>query len=92
LDSLRLITGPFDLCFIDADKENYSRYYDRCMELVRARGIIVLDNMLGGGKILNPADPATEAMDSLNKRIHNDSRVENVLLPIRDGIMLVVKL
>jgi caffeoyl-CoA O-methyltransferase len=91
LISLKIITGPFDLCFIDADKENYGNYYDRCLELVRHRGIIVLDNMLRGGDVLNPADATTEAIDALNKRIRNDERVENVLLPIRDGIMVVVK-
>jgi caffeoyl-CoA O-methyltransferase len=92
LASLKVITGPFDLCFIDADKENYGQYYNRCIEMVRPKGIIVLDNMLRGGNVLKPADAATEAIDALNKRIRNDTRVENVLLPVRDGIMLVMKL
>jgi caffeoyl-CoA O-methyltransferase len=92
LESLKLISGPFDLCFIDADKENYGPYYDRCMELVRPKGLIVLDNMLRGGRVLDPHDEATKAVDALNKRIRNDERVENVLLPVRDGIMLVRKL
>jgi predicted O-methyltransferase YrrM len=84
--------GMFDLCFIDADKENYGAYYDRCMELVRPRGLIVLDNMLRGGRVLDPTDAGTQAIDTLNKRIRDDMRVENVLLPVRDGIMLVRKL
>jgi len=92
LESLKLITGPFDLCFIDADKESYGEYYDVCMELVRPKGLIVLDNMLRSGRVLNPSDGGTQAIDALNNRIRNDSRVENVLLPIRDGIMLVFKL
>ena len=92
LDSLKLISGPFDLCFIDADKENYAAYYERCMELVRPKGLIVLDNMLRSGKVLDPHDEATKAVDALNKRIRGDERVENVLLPVRDGIMLVRKL
>jgi predicted O-methyltransferase YrrM len=92
LESLKLISGPFDLCFIDADKENYSAYYDRCIELVRSKGLIVLDNMLRGGRVLDPTDAATRAVDALNKRIRDDERVENVLLPVRDGIMLVRKL
>ena len=92
LESLKLIYGIFDLCFIDADKENYGAYYDRCMELVRPRGLIILDKALRGGRVLDPTDPATQAVDALNKRIRNDPRVENVLLPVRDGIMLVRKL
>jgi caffeoyl-CoA O-methyltransferase len=92
LESLKLISGPFDLCFIDADKENCGPYYDRCMELVRPKGLIVLDNMLRSGRVLDPHDEATKAVDALNKRIRNDERVENVLLPVRDGIMLVRKL
>jgi caffeoyl-CoA O-methyltransferase len=92
LESLKLLHGIFDLCFIDADKENYGAYYDRCMELVRPRGLIILDNMLRGGRVLDPTDTSTRAVDALNQRIRNDPRVENVLLPVRDGIMLVRKL
>jgi caffeoyl-CoA O-methyltransferase len=91
LEALRLVAGPFDLCFIDADKKNYGAYYDICVQRVRPKGLIVLDHMLAGGKVLNPSDPVGKAMDNLNKRIRNDSRVENVLLPLRDGMMLVVK-
>jgi caffeoyl-CoA O-methyltransferase len=92
LDSLKLIYGIFDLAFIDADKDNYGAYYDRCMELVRPKGLIVLDNMLRGGRVLDPADAGTKVIDALNRRIRDDARVENVLLPVRDGIMLVRKL
>lgn len=92
LNSLKVIPGPFDLCFIDADKDRYGDYYDACMNLVRPKGVIVLDNMLRSGKVLNPSDPASQVIDALNKRIRNDARVENVLLPVRDGLMLVVKL
>jgi caffeoyl-CoA O-methyltransferase len=92
LESLKRVWGPFDICFIDADKENYGAYYDTCFELVRSRGLIILDNMLRGGRVLDPRDSATKAIDALNQRIRNDPRVENVLLPFRDGIMLVRKL
>jgi predicted O-methyltransferase YrrM len=92
LYSLKFISGPFDICFIDADKESYGDYYDACMELARPKGLIVLDNMLRSGRVLEPADPGTEAIDALNKKILNDTRVDNVLLPLRDGIMLVYKL
>ena len=92
LQSLKYVTGPFDICFIDADKESYGDYYDACMEVVRPKGLIVLDNMLRSGDVMEPSEPGTLAVDALNKRIRNDSRVENVLLPVRDGIMLVYKL
>lgn len=91
LYSLRFIPGPFDICFIDADKESYGDYYEACMELVRPRGLIVLDNMLRSGRVLEPEDPGTQAIDALNKKIRNDPRVDNVLLPLRDGVMLVYK-
>jgi caffeoyl-CoA O-methyltransferase len=92
LNTLKIISGPFDLCFIDADKENYGAYYDACMQLVRPKGLIVLDNMLLSGNVIEPSDERASAVDALNKRIRNDPRVENVLLPVRDGIMLVYKL
>jgi caffeoyl-CoA O-methyltransferase len=92
LTSLRVISGPFDLCFIDADKDRSGDYFDASMELVRSKGVIILDNILRSGKVMNPTDPGSQAVDALNKRIRNDTRVENVLLPVRDGMMLVVKL
>src|SRR5919106_1435734 len=69
LESLKVLTGPFDICFIDADKVNYGAYYDACVELVRARGLIVLDNMLQGGRVLSPNDSSAKAIDVLNQRI-----------------------
>ncbi|MBI2180695.1 MAG: class I SAM-dependent methyltransferase [Deltaproteobacteria bacterium] len=91
-DTLKNLQGPFDLCFIDADKPSYDYYYDRCLELVRQEGLIVLDNMLRYGRVLNPTDEDARIVNALNARIHNDPRVENVLLPFRDGIMLAYKL
>jgi caffeoyl-CoA O-methyltransferase len=91
-ETLKTLSGPFDLCFIDADKEGYGEYYEACMGLVRKGGLILLDNMLRRGKVLAPDDPGSSVIHSLNQRIQNDPRVENVLLPIRDGIMLVAKL
>jgi caffeoyl-CoA O-methyltransferase len=92
LETLKKVWGPFDICFIDADKENYGAYYDQCLELARPRGLIVLDNMLLGGEVLQPNGARAAAVDALNKRIRNDPRVENVLLPVRDGIMLARKM
>ena len=92
LNSLKVISGPFDHCFIDADKDRGGDYFDASIQLVRSKGVIVLDNMLRSGKVMNPTDPASQAIDALNKRIRDDTRLENVLLPVRDGIMLVVKL
>ena len=91
-DTLQTLQGPFDLCFIDADKPSYDYYYDRCLELVRRGGLIVLDNMLRYGRVLNPTEEDARIVNLLNDRIHNDPRVENVLLPFRDGIMLGYKL
>lgn len=91
-ETLKRVLGPFDICFIDADIENCAAYYEVCIDLVRRGGLIILDNMLHGGRVIDPRDEATKAIDALNKHIRNDPRVENVLLPVRDGIMLVRKL
>ncbi len=91
IQTLKQLKGPFDLGFIDADKESYSVYYDRVVDLVRQGGLIVLDNMLRGGRVLNPRDPDSRTVAALNDRIQKDARVENVLLPIRDGVMLAYR-
>ena len=91
-DTLKTLKGPFDLCFIDADKKNYSVYYDLCVDLVRTHGMIVLDNMLQRGRVLEPGSERGRAIHAMNERIQKDARVENVLLPVRDGIMLAYKL
>jgi predicted O-methyltransferase YrrM len=87
------LDGPFDLVFIDADKENYGRYYDMVIDKVREGGIILADNVLWSGKVLQAKqDKDTRAIVEFNKKIHQDIRVENVLLPIRDGILMIRKL
>ncbi|HEX6890878.1 MAG TPA: O-methyltransferase [Chryseolinea sp.] len=87
------LEGPFDLVFIDADKENYSRYYDMVIDKVREGGIILADNVLWSGKVLQAKqDKDTRAIVEFNKKIQQDTRVENVLLPIRDGILMIRKL
>jgi caffeoyl-CoA O-methyltransferase len=90
-ETLKALKGPFDLCFIDADKASYNDYYDRAIDLVRQGGLIVLDNMLRGGRVLSPREQDARTVAALNDRIQKDERVENVLLPIRDGVMLAYR-
>lgn len=87
------LEGPFDLVFIDADKENYSNYFELVVDRVRPGGFILGDNVLWSGKVLDDKhDKDTKAILSFNDRVQHDSRVENVLLPIRDGIMVMRRL
>lgn len=85
----------WDIVFIDADKENYSNYYDLVFDKVRKGGFIVADNVLWSGKVLEESektDKDTKALIDYSKKIHFDDRVENVLMPVRDGLMVVRKL
>ncbi|MEP7147597.1 MAG: class I SAM-dependent methyltransferase [Acidobacteriota bacterium] len=82
----------FDLVFIDADKPNYSNYYDLVFDKVRSGGFIIADNVLWSGKVLeDEKDENTQALHDFNLMVQADSRVSNVLLPIRDGLMVVCK-
>jgi predicted O-methyltransferase YrrM len=83
----------FDLVFIDADKENYGRYFDLVIDRVNLNGFILADNVLWSGKVLQAKpDKDTRAIVEFNEKIQHDPRVENVLLPIRDGMMLMRKI
>lgn len=85
-------TGSFDFAFIDADKTGYAAYYERCLTLLRSGGLIVLDNMLWGGRVAHPADSEdTAALQSLNRMLHQDARIDLSLLPIADGLTLARK-
>ena len=87
------ITEEFDLVFIDADKENYSTYYDLIFDKVKVGGVILADNVLWSGKVTNPKpDKDTRAIVEFNAKVNSDSRVENLLLPLRDGIMMMRKI
>ena len=91
LDILPTMVGPFDMAFIDADKENTQLYYDWCIENVRPGGLILTDNVLWSGKVLKPSDKEdikTNVLKSFNTKIAKDSRVETVLLPLRDGLTI----
>jgi caffeoyl-CoA O-methyltransferase len=91
LDTIAGLAGPFDLIFIDADKTNYPNYYEACLPLLADRGLMLLDNMLRDGQVLDPADAneSTRVIASLNDTIAADPRVIQVLLPLRDGLTLV---
>lgn len=83
---------PWDLVFIDADKINYAAYYDLVIEQVRLGGFIIADNVLWSGKVVgDKTDKDTEAIRAFNKKVQDDERVENVLFPVRDGLMVVRK-
>lgn len=83
----------FDLVFIDADKESYSIYFDLVIDKVKPGGYILADNVLWSGKVLDSRpDKDTRAILAFNKKIQEDNRVENVFLPVRDGIMLMRKI
>ena len=91
LETIGSLAGPLDLVFIDADKTNYGNYYEACFPLVRAGGLIVADNVLWSGRVLQPEDDDTRAIVAFNQRVQADPRVENVCLTVRDGMMLVWK-
>ena len=91
LETIKTITEPLDLVFIDADKTNYLNYYEAVMPLVRSGGLIVADNVLWSGRVLNPEDADTRAIVAFNERVQQDPRVENVCLTVRDGMMLAWK-
>jgi len=83
-----------DLAFIDADKKNYPLYFDLLIDKINPGGWIIADNVLWSGKViekLDPLDKATIALVEYNNKIHQDSRVENLLLPLRDGLMICRK-
>lgn len=85
--------GSFDFAFIDADKGNYDGYYERALRLVRPGGLVMLDNVLWGGSVADPAadDEDTAAIRALNNKIHRDDRVDVSLVPIGDGLTLARK-
>lgn len=94
LDLLPEIDGPFDLVFIDADKFNYYNYFKLVIEKVRPGGFIIADNVLWSGKVIDTGkktDEDTQAIRDFNRLVHADDRVEKVLFPVRDGLMVIRK-
>jgi caffeoyl-CoA O-methyltransferase len=94
LETLSSLTRDalFDLVFIDADKERYAEYFGAVLPLLRSGGLLVADNTLWSGRVLNPAHPSDLGIVRFNDLVNSDPRVENVLLSIRDGMMLARKL
>ncbi len=102
-NNIELITGQahvviptlaqkFDLVFIDADKKNYAWYYELVIDKVNKGGLIIADNVLWSGKVVEKQmDTDTQAIHDFNQKINNDERIENLLLPVRDGLMLMRK-
>jgi caffeoyl-CoA O-methyltransferase len=98
LDSLQELldageAGSFDFVFIDADKQNYEQYYEQALELLRPGGLIAVDNTLWSGNVADPEnnEPGTRAIRRFNQRIQQDTRVIRSLVPIGDGLTLVLK-
>ena len=89
--TLRALPGDpaIDFAFVDADKPGYPDYYAELVPRMRPGGLLVLDNVLRGGRVLDPRGPGDEAIAGLNDRIVADERVESVMLPVRDGVTLV---
>ncbi|MBC8286652.1 MAG: class I SAM-dependent methyltransferase [Nitrospinae bacterium] len=91
LESIKTLTGSFDMAFIDADKVNYSNYYEAIFPLMREGGLIAVDNVLWSGRVLDPKDDSDRAIHQFNERIVADQRVESVLLTVRDGLNCIIK-
>ncbi len=94
LETLASLKPHFDMAFIDADKANYPKYYEECLRLLRPGGLIVADNVLWSGRVLDPSpdDRDTNAIVDFNRIVQQDCRVENVCLTVRDGMMLIRKI
>jgi len=83
--------GTFDMAFIDADKVNQDVYYERCLQLVRRGGLVLIDNAFFHGAVLDPQDEDVKAIDALNKKVSRDSRVRMCTASVADGLIMAVK-
>ena len=92
LDSLKEEAGTFDWVFIDADKENYLNYYERTLELLKPKGLILIDNALWSGEVVQPKGEDAAGIDQCNRFVHQDPRVDMVLLPVADGLLIAQKI
>lgn len=92
LETIDQLDGVFDMVYLDADKLNYSNYYRKTLPMIKSGGLLLADNVLWGGSVLDPEDDKAQAIDNFNKLIREDDRVEQVLLTIRDGVQVIRKL
>ena len=91
IETMEILTGKFDLIFIDADKNNYLNYYKKSKELINEDGIIIIDNVLWSGRVLKPEDKQSISIDNFNKFVNEDKDFWNTIVPIRDGLMVVTR-
>jgi len=92
LEIIPILDATFDMVFIDAGKRDYAEYFDLIIDRVNPNGIILADNVLWSGKVVNEKkDNDTGIIDAFNKKVHADERVENITLPIRDGLTVAIK-
>ena len=92
LEIIPTLDEVFDLVFIDADKKNNANYYQMVFDKIRPGGMIIVDNVLWSGKVLNgAADKDTVEIKKFNEMVHNDTRVETLILPVRDGLFVIRK-
>ena len=89
LETMRSLEPGFDLVFIDADKENYVNYYEAALPLLAANGMIAVDNVLWSGRVVDPKSDQDRAIVAFNEHVARDERVTQVVLTVRDGVMLV---
>ncbi len=94
LEVIPTLSDHWDLVFIDADKENYANYFDLVIDQVNPGGFIIADNVLWSGKVFDESqnDGATQSIRAFNQKMHTDPRVQNVLFPVRDGLMILRKI
>lgn len=92
LETIPKLKGPFDMVFIDADKMNYIRYWELCVPKVRKGGVLLADNVLWSGRVLNPQEESDHAIARFNEHVLKDKRVEVLMLPLRDGITVGYKI
>ena len=92
LEIIPELTETFDLIFIDADKTNYSNYYNLTFDKLNKGGYFIADNVLWSGKVISePDDKTANAIIKFNRHVNNDPRTENIILPVRDGLSLIRK-
>jgi caffeoyl-CoA O-methyltransferase len=91
LDTIATLSGTLDFVFIDADKSNYINYYEAVLPLLGERGIIIADNVLWSGRVLDPKEKDDHAIVAFNAHVLADARVRSTLLTVRDGLLLITK-